>query len=226
VKILLVHWDEEIGRALRRALQGEGHAVMLATDDDTLQERLKRRPDLILIDPELVEVEGRRLFQERSKAPLPLVMPIPAPAEHAQPQPADGEEAQARSIRTYERLATRVMRILRSLVRREATRLKVGELVIHYQEKRVLFHGQPLLLTPLQVTLLGILALHARRVLSPRELMEGVWGYESNDTEARELLKVHVRRLRQKMHAISAEGSEYIQSVRGFGYRLAPPKPR
>jgi DNA-binding response OmpR family regulator len=68
-----------------------------------------------------------------------------------------------------------------------------------------------------------MLALKAGQVASPGELLESVWGYEATDSEARELLKVHIRRLRQKLRAISPEGADYIQSVRGFGYRLVPP---
>jgi DNA-binding response OmpR family regulator len=50
-----------------------------------------------------------------------------------------------------------------------------------------------------------------------------VWGYQGEDSEARELLKVHIKRIRLKMQAIAEGGERYIQTVRGFGYRLSPP---
>ena len=44
------------------------------------------------------------------------------------------------------------------------------------------------------------------------------------DGEARELLKVHINRMRQKMRAVAEGGERYIKTVRGFGYRLSPPE--
>lgn len=221
MKILLVHWDETAGRGLRRALQRMGQAVLLATSDESLKEMLARRPDLILVPPDLIEIDGRRLFSEKTRGPLPLLMAIP-PLPLGRGEPAAEQEA---IDETCQRLAARVMRHLRRWIRKETSLIKVGDLKINLEEKQVLFHDQELLLTPLQFRLLEVLALRTGRVLTPAELLETVWGHEANDTEARELLKVHIRRLRRKLHAISPEGGHYIQSVRGFGYRLGPPIP-
>ncbi|MBN1483315.1 MAG: response regulator transcription factor [Chloroflexia bacterium] len=221
MKILLVHWDRKKGRGLRQALQSMGHAVMLASNDEALQQLLRRRPDLILVAPELIEIEGRQLFGSEAKRPFPLLLPLPPTAD----APTESEQPAEQTVCTPEhvRTAKLVVRRLRHLMRKESSRLKVGDLSIFFDEKHVTFHQQALLLTPLQFKLLGTLALNAGRVLSPKELLESVWGYEADDAEARELLKVHIRRLRQKMHNISSEGSRYIQAVRGFGYRLSPP---
>jgi DNA-binding response OmpR family regulator len=47
-----------------------------------------------------------------------------------------------------------------------------------------------------------------------------VWGYQGEEGEARELLKVHINRTRHKMRGLAEGGDRYIQSVRGFGYML------
>jgi len=223
MKILLVHWDETAGRGLRQALQRMGHAVLLASDDQTLQEMLKRRPNVILVESTLVEIDGRQLFEDEAPGPFPLLMAIPPLPEEEGTAAADGA-SESVLTQNHQRVATRVLRQLRRLIRRDAARLKVGDLTVYPVEKRVLFHGRPLRLTPLQFTLLSVLALQPGRVFSPGELLENVWGYEADDAAGRELLKVHIRRLRQKMRAISPEGADYIQSIRGFGYRLAPPQ--
>jgi DNA-binding response OmpR family regulator len=67
------------------------------------------------------------------------------------------------------------------------------------------------------------LALDAGRVVGFRELLENVWGYQGDEGEARELLKVHVNRIRHKMRSLAEGGESYIQSARGFGYMLSPP---
>lgn len=214
-----------MGQGLRQALQRMGHAVLLATNDQALEEMLRRRPDLILAAPDLIELDGRRIFAGEPRRPAPVLMPLPSMPQ-AKGDPPAHEDALEGTTCTPEhmRLANRVIRHLRSLVRKETSRIRVGDLTILFDKKQVLFHAEPILLTPLQFKLLGVLALHAGRVLGPGELLESVWGYKAEDTEARELLKVHIRRLRQKMHAISPEGKDYIQSVRGFGYRLAAPR--
>ncbi len=219
MKILLICEDERVGRLLRRALQRQGHAVLLAADDLAIQQMLQRRPDLILVQPDLIEIDGRPLLEAGLKGPFPLVMPFPALVQPA----TEGEDEEVTLREKYRRLARTVTRRLRRLGKGEAARLKIGHLVIQFEEKRVLFHGQPLQLSPIQFTLLWMLALRAGHVLSPAELLEGIWGYQANDSEARELLKVHIRRLRKKMSTISPEGSRYIQAIRGFGYRLAAP---
>jgi DNA-binding response OmpR family regulator len=217
-----VHWDEDLGRGLRRALQQLGHAVLVATNDESLQQMLKRRPDLILVAPDLIELDGRRLFDQPSKGPTPILMPIPSIPRKGLVRPETGETDPSFEQANL-RLANHIVRHLRRLTKKESSQVKVGALTIRFEEKRAIFHGQLLLLTPLQFALIGVLALNAGLVISPSELVESVWGYQGDDTEARELLKVHIRRLRQKMSAISPEGSQYIQSVRGFGYRLEVP---
>jgi DNA-binding response OmpR family regulator len=112
---------------------------------------------------------------------------------------------------------------LRGFFEEERAILEIGQLTIDFEKKQVTFHDQPLLLTPLQFNLLGSFALNAGRVMGYRELLENVWGYQGEDSEARELLKVHIKRIRLKMQAIAEGGERYIQTVRGFGYRLSPP---
>jgi DNA-binding response OmpR family regulator len=71
--------------------------------------------------------------------------------------------------------------------------------------------------------LLKHLALNAGRVVEYQELLQEVWGYQGEDSEARELLKVHIRQIRRKLGWDAAK-AEYLQAVRGFGYMLAEPE--
>jgi DNA-binding response OmpR family regulator len=121
------------------------------------------------------------------------------------------------------RRAEAILRRLRRLLEEKRTVLKVGQLTIDFEKKQVTFYDRSLALTPIQFNLLSSLALDAGRVIGYRELLETVWGYKGEDNEARELLKVHINRMRQKMRAVAVGGERYIQSVRGFGYRLSPP---
>ncbi len=99
---------------------------------------------------------------------------------------------------------------------------QIGELHIDTRKKRAGLGGRWVTLPPIQYRLLLALARRAGEVVSYRELLRAVWGYDGDDTEARELLKEHIRRIRRRL-GLDLEERPYIRSVRGFGYMLAPP---
>ncbi len=109
------------------------------------------------------------------------------------------------------------------LVQASAPVLQVGELRIDTRKKRVGLGERWVRLPPLQYRLLLTLAKRAGEVVSYRELLQAVWGYDGEDNEARELLKVHIRQIRRRL-GLDPEEYPYIHSVRGFGYMLAPPE--
>ncbi len=113
--------------------------------------------------------------------------------------------------------------LTRRLVQASVPVLQIGELRIDTRKKRVGLGGRWVTLPPLQYRLLLTLAKQAGEVVSYRELLRAVWGYEGEDNEARELLKVHIRQIRRRL-GLDLEEHPYICSVRGFGYMLAPPE--
>lgn len=94
-------------------------------------------------------------------------------------------------------------------------RVTAGELVINLATYEVSLAGAPVDLTFKEYELLRYLATHRRRVHSRRELLSRVWG-EDYYGGAR-TVDVHIRRIRAK---IEQGGREYIQTVRGVGYRF------
>ena len=77
-------------------------------------------------------------------------------------------------------------------------------------------------LPPIQYRLLLALAQHEGEVVGCQELLRIVWGFEAEEAEARELVKVHIRQIRRRL-GLDPEKHHYIQSIRGFGYMLSPP---
>lgn len=95
--------------------------------------------------------------------------------------------------------------------------LDIGELRIDTFRYTALFQGNPLHITPTEYTLLQCLATTHGRVLSFREIVQHTHGHAVDDTEAQELLKPHIRRLRRKIDPA------YLVNVRGIGYMLVEP---
>jgi len=225
MRILVIDEDEEFSKSLRYSLQREGHPVFVALDSSSIPTLVwKHKPDLIILDKDLLEIDGLRPFASlQEDVDMPLILLV----AHVKEEGRREEELSGERIRAFGlkhlRRAEAILRRLRRLFEEERTILEIGQLTIDFEKKRVTFYDEPLSLTPIQFHLLSSLALDAGRVMGYRELLENVWGYKGEDSEARELLKVHINRMRQKMKAIAGGGESYIQSVRGFGYRLSPP---
>jgi DNA-binding response OmpR family regulator len=112
--------------------------------------------------------------------------------------------------------------LTKRLIRPSPPPYQIGELRIDTRKKRVGIGERWVTLPPLQYRLLLTLAKRAGEVVSYRELLQAVWGYDGDDNEARELLKVHIRQIRRRL-GLDPKHRPYIRAVRGFGYMLAPP---
>ena len=85
-------------------------------------------------------------------------------------------------------------------------------------------HGQLLDLTLTEFKLLAYLMQRPDQVIAPRDLVGAVQGYEADEYEARAIVRVHIRRLRQKLEP-DPDNPEYVLNVRGVGYLFASTKP-
>ena len=99
---------------------------------------------------------------------------------------------------------------------------QIGDLRIDTRRKRAGLGDRWVALPPIQYRLLLTLAESPGQVIDCQELLRLVWGYEAGETEARELVKVHIRQIRRRL-GMDPEKHHYIHSVRGFGYMLALP---
>jgi len=97
--------------------------------------------------------------------------------------------------------------------------IRVGDLTVDFAEHIATLAGRVLDLTPTEFDLLVVLARNIGRVLSHRELVQAIRGYEAEDWEARELTRYHVHGLRSKLG-----DTDYVKTVRGVGYRFVVPE--
>jgi DNA-binding response OmpR family regulator len=112
--------------------------------------------------------------------------------------------------------------LLRRLTRAAPDTYEVGGLRIDTRKRRASIGERWVTLPPIQYRLLLALAKRAGEVVACQDLLREVWGYESSEAEARELVKVHIRQIRRRL-GLDPEKHHYVRSVRGFGYMLASP---
>ena len=96
----------------------------------------------------------------------------------------------------------------------------LGDLAIHYEERRVSVAGRPVQLTATEYALLCVLSRSAGRVSTYEALRHQVWaGRNNGDTE---LVRTYIKKLRRKL-GDDPKRPRYIANQRGIGYRMARP---
>lgn len=200
--VLIFAPEVSAAERMQAALGDAGGRYTLATTwSDVLASLADNPPDLILVErAALARLEPTTMLSLMEPSRWPPLLLVDTPASGAR-----------------EGVAT-----ARRLGRAAFPLYQVGELRIDTRKKRVGLGERWVTLPPLQYRLLLALAKRAGEVVSYQELLRAVWGYEGEDKEARELLKVHVRQIRRRLR-LHSEERHYIHAVRGFGYMLAPP---
>jgi len=98
--------------------------------------------------------------------------------------------------------------------------LQHGPLIVDFMRHVITLQGHLLELSPTEFDLLAYLISEAPRVVSPQELVREVQGYESEPWEARDTVRYHIYRIRQKIKTATGNKT-VIRTVRGVGYTIA-----
>ena len=232
-QLLLVEDDPEIRRALIRALTELGHAVTSSgTGLAALQQVLDHRPDLVILDLGLPDVDGTELLRMlRSVSDVPVVVATARDDEDAIVQALD-RGADDYVIKPFG--AAQLDARIRAVLRRAHTAppaagppsLVVGELRLDPAAREATLAGVALDLSAREFDVLSFLAARAGTVVSKRDLLTHVWRQPWGGAD--KTVDVHLSWLRRKLGE-SAQEPRYLHTVRGVGVKLvaplAPPPP-
>lgn len=223
--ILLVEDDPEIRRWLRVILEAEGYRLLYAeTGEQGVIEAAARRPDLILLDLGLPDLDGLQVIRRiRGWSSMPIIVISARGQEKDKVEALDAgaDDYVSKPFGVSELLAR-----LRVALRHAATAhsgaepacFKAGGLEVDLVARRVRVDGGDVHLTPIEYKLLTTLARHPGRMLTHRQLLKEVWG--PNFVEHHNYLRVHMSQLRRKIEAQPAR-PRYILTEPGVGYRLS-----
>jgi DNA-binding response OmpR family regulator len=101
----------------------------------------------------------------------------------------------------------------------EQSILQVNDLVVDLQRREARLADRLLELTPTEFETLAYLVQHTERVVSCRDLVKAVHGYDTNEHAARPIMRVHIHRLRQKIE-VNATAPMRLLTIRSAGYML------
>jgi two-component system phosphate regulon response regulator PhoB len=223
-RILVVEDERDIAALVAYHLTKEGYRVRTAEAGvEALESIAVERPDLVLLDLMLPGFSGYEVLSEVRRRPelneLPVVV---LTARRDEVDRVKGLELGADDYVTKpfspRELALRVGAVLRRAQAppiEGATRLlRGGGITVDLNALTVSVHGQPIELTPTEYRLLTTLLERRGRVQSRQQLLELAWDIQAR-IETR-TVDMHVQRLRSKL----GTAGDWIETVRGFGYRF------
>ena len=222
-KILIVEDEQAIREMIAFHLSRAGFETMEARDSREARELIANdRPDLALIDWMLPDISGleltRMLKRDESYEDLAIIM-LTARAEER--DKISGLEGGADDYVTKpfspRELIARIHAVLRRASATTDEMVSFGVLELDTAGHRVVSSGREIKLGPTEYRLLHFLMTHPERVYSRAQLLDRVWG--ANVYVEERTVDVHVRRLRKALSDAGAD--DYIQTVRGAGYRFS-----
>ena len=220
--ILVVDDDPHTLHHVRDALATAGYTPLLTGDPQEVSELIRvKKPRLVLLDLMLPGTDGIELMERHPEmAELPVIF-ISAYGRDETIARALEVGAADYIVKPFSptELAARVGAVLRRS-HEPATPFRLGDLDIHYAERRVILGGRPLQLTATEYELLRVLSVNAGRVTTYESLLRQVWG-RLNSGDFRPV-RAFVKKLRRKL-GDKAGSPTYIFTERQVGYRMGVP---
>jgi two-component system KDP operon response regulator KdpE len=218
--ILVVDDERPIRRFLSASLGGQYEIKEAASGEGAIQAVAALRPDLIILDLGLPDVDGvevTRRLREWTQTPIIVVSVREQESDKIAALDAGADDYLTKPFGAGE-LTARIRAALRRASEPEAESIfEGGDLTVDKARRTVSANGSEVLLTPTEYDILLALIQHAGKVLTHRQLLRLVWGnaYE-NETH---LLRVNVSNLRRKIEKDAAK-PQHVITEPGVGYRL------
>ncbi|HAL56172.1 MAG TPA: DNA-binding response regulator [Bacteroidetes bacterium] len=221
--ILVVDDETDILELLKYNLEKEGFHVLTARDGKEALNKIKQRPDLVVLDIMMTEMDGWEVCKTIRRNPATSSIPIIfLTARDSEVDEVTGLELGADDyIRKPVKVRTLIARVKRRLKQRTSdtasatsTIIQVGEMEIHCENYVVKIRGKEIFLPKKEFEVLLFLARHPDRVIRRETLLNEVWG--ANVYVIDRTIDVHVRKIREKIKEFAA----HIETVKGVGYRF------
>lgn len=219
-RILVVDDEASIRRYLRAALGAQGLTVYeSASGEEALQAVLSHRPDIIILDlglPDIDGIEVTRRLREWSQTPIIILSVREAEQDKIAALDAGADDYLTKPFGTGELLAR-----MRAALRKQSSManepvFQSGGLIMDFSRRLVSVNEQEVQLTPTEYDLLKVLVTHAGKVITHHHLLRQVWGEGYEDMH---ILRVNISNLRGKIEPDPARPT-YIHTEPGVGYRL------
>jgi DNA-binding response OmpR family regulator len=226
MRLLLVDDDVDVVESVRLGLQLQWRDIEVlhaGTGTDALRAVEEHRPDLVLLDVGLPDVDGYAVLREiRAFSDVPVIMLTARdqPIDKVRGLEAGADDYVAKPFDHLE-LFARIKAVLRRLDARapvdRAAPFAASGLEVDFAAHEARLHGERLELTPTEFRLLALLVRNAGWAVPHERLLSQVWGPEYGDEL--DYLRVYIGRLRSKL-GDDPDRPRFIRTERGLGYRF------
>src|SRR5882672_12315910 len=198
---LVIDDEPQIRRLLRVTLEANGYHVFdAATGQDGVAQAAQRRPDVVLLDlglPDLEGVEVLKRLREWSKVPVIILSVRDREDDKVAALDAGADDYVTKPFNSAELLARLRAALRHSQPQGVDAVFRTHNLEVDLSKRTVSKRGVEVRLTPIEYSLLRVLVTHAGKVLTHRQLLMEVWGTKA--VEQTHYLRVHIAHLREKI---------------------------
>ncbi len=222
-RVLVVDDDVKLVELVKLYLNRDGYKVLEAHDgNEALRISRLNRPDLIVLDIMLPGIDGLEVCRTlRNESEVPIIMLTARTTEDDRLAGLDiGADDYVTKPFSPKELVARIRAVLRRIpeeLQRGPAELTQGDLYLNYLNREATLAGTPLLLTPVEFKLLGVLAREPGRVFSRGQLIEKVLGFDFDGFDR--TIDVHILNLRRKLERDPGR-PKLIRTVYGAGYKF------
>ncbi|MEM7431044.1 MAG: response regulator transcription factor [Pseudomonadota bacterium] len=224
MRILIVEDDARVADFLQRALKSEGYQTVRTENGKSALELVGSGDfDLILLDLMLPGLSGLEVCQalRMRRVDLPIIMltaldtgadivrGLRMGADDYMTKPFDLDELLARIDAVGRRLQKGTS---------ESQLLRAGDVVFDLYAVSVTRNGDPVELTAKELAVLELLMRDPDRLFSRERILNNIWGIDMDPMT--NVVDVYISKLRKKLS--SEDGTAFIETVRGLGYRINP----
>ena len=220
--VLIVDDDEAVLTMLYKVIRSNGiEADTVASGEEALERTAQRTYDLILLDVNLMGMDGfqvvQTLRQRGVRTPIIIVSGRKEDYDTLYGLDIGADDYVTKPFGMGELMARMRVCLRRAGNKEGEPILTCGGLQLNLLEHRVVVEGREVKLTPTEYELLKVMLKYAGRVLTHKQLLKAVWGNEY-DTDTH-YIRIYMRQLRRKIEPDPAQ-PKYLITEAGIGYRL------
>lgn len=222
--VLVIEDELAIRRFLKTALVNQGYRFLeTATGTEGLTRALEDKPDIILLDLGLPDMDGTKVISQlRTWTSTPIIILSARDQEQDKVLALDlGADDYLSKPFNVGELNARLRVALRHSHRindAESPVFYSGALCVDLVNREVRLNDKKIVLSPIQYSILSVLVRKANRIVTHKQLLREVWGEEH--TSDLDYLRIYIHQLRHKIEQNPAQ-PEYLKTEAGVGYRLA-----
>ena len=220
--ILIVEDDKTIQNFLKVTLKTQNYNYIIAeTGLSGLSLFYANRPDLVLLDLGLPDIEGIEVLKQiRQNSSIPIIVVSARSSETEKVMALDyGSDDYVTKPFNAAELLARIRAALRHCLKEKVSEpiFELDYLIVDFERRHVWVKDQEIHLTPIEYKMLVLLITNRGKVLTHHFIQENVWGYETTDDY--QSLRVFMANIRRKIE-IDSSSPHFIITEVGVGYRF------